>query len=176
MALRPGRCHSRVERPYTRISRRKPRKSYVVGVPDPKIHHFEMGNVHGKFDTVVYLVAKEARQIRHNALEAARVVMTKYLTKKVGNDNFFAKILVYPHHVLREHSLATGAGADRFSSGMRRAFGRPVGKAAQVRKGQKIIMIRINEDKLEFAKEALRRADSKLPTPCRIVVEKKAAG
>ncbi len=171
MALRPGRCYSRLERPYTRVSKRKPRKSYVVGVPDPRIHHFEMGNVHGNFDTVVWLIAKRAVQIRHNALEAARVVMTKHLTKKVGSDNFFAKILVYPHHVLREHSLATGAGADRFSTGMRHAFGRPVGRAAQVRKGQKLIMVKVNKEKVEEAKEALRKAGSKIPTPVYIVVE-----
>ena len=174
MALRPGRCYSRIERPYTRISRKKPRKSYVVGVPEPKIHHFEMGNVHGKFDTVLYLVSKEPRQLRHNSLEAARVVMTKYLTKKLGTENFFAKILVYPHHVLRKHSLATGAGADRFSSGMKKAFGRPVGTAAQVRKGQKIIMIKVNKDKVDVAKEALKRASSKLSPRTQIIIESAA--
>lgn len=172
MGLRPGRCHSRVERPYTRVSRRKPRKSYVVGVPDPKIRKFEIGNVHRDFDLSLWLIAKESVQIRHNALEAARVILNKTLLK-LGKDNFFAKILVYPHQVLREHSLATGAGADRFSSGMRKAFGRPVGRAARVKKGQRLILVRVNENGLGAAKEALRRAGSKLPTPIRIVVEKK---
>ncbi|MBI4170413.1 MAG: 50S ribosomal protein L16, partial [Candidatus Aenigmarchaeota archaeon] len=31
--------------------------------------------------------------------------------------------------MLRENALATGAGADRFQSGMRQSFGKPVGTA-----------------------------------------------
>jgi len=175
MALRPGRCYSRIERPYTRVSRRKPRKSYVVGVPDPKIKHFEMGNLKGDFDTTVWLIAKNSKQVRHNALEAARVAINKYLQKKIGNERYFAKVLVYPHHVLREHSLATGAGADRFSSGMRRAFGRPVGTAAQVKKGQRVMFIKVNKEDVEVAKEALRIAMSKMPISAYIVVEQQKA-
>ena len=158
------------ERPWTRVSRKKPRRSYVVGVPAPRIHQFEMGNKEGIFNRVVYLISKDAVQIRSNALEAARVVANKLLSKKLGK-NFFMKILVYPHHVLREHSIATGAGADRYSQGMRKAFGRPVGVAAQVRSGQKLIEVRVDKQHVPVAKEALKRAGSKLSARTTIEVK-----
>ncbi len=171
MALRPGRTVRRKERPYTRISYKVPRKSYVVGVPPPKIHQFEMGNREGEFNLALYLKAERSVQIRHNALEAARIVAHKYLEKKIGTSNYFLKILTYPHHVIREKPIATGAGADRYSQGMRLAFGKPAGTACQVRKGQRIVMIKINKENLELAKKALKRFSSKLPTPTSIEIE-----
>ena len=90
---------------------------------------------------------------------------------KVGKEGFFIKVLIYPHHVMRENALATGAGADRFSEGMRRAFGKPIGLAAQVRPGQRLMEVRLDAGKETFAKEALRRASAKFPTPCRIIFE-----
>lgn len=96
MGLRPGRTMRKVERPYTRISRRKPRRSYVKGVPAPRIHQFEMGNKKGEFDSIVYLKAKQPVQIRHNALESSRIVAHKMLGEKIGENNYFFKILIYP--------------------------------------------------------------------------------
>ncbi len=171
MALRPGRTVRKIERPYTRVSKKVPRKSYVVGVPFPKIHIFEMGNKEGNFDVTLYLIAKNAVQIRHNAMEAARIVAHKFLEKKIGTSNYFMKILVYPHHVLREKSIATGAGADRFSQGMRLSFGRPTGTAVQVRKGQKIVALKVAKQNIEIAKKALKKFGLKLPTPIRIEIE-----
>jgi len=171
MALRPGRTMRRIERPYTRVSYKVPRKSYVVGVPHPRIHQFEMGNRDGEFELNLYLVAKKAGQIRDNALEAARVVAHKFLEKKIGSSNYFMKILVYPHHVIREKPIATGAGADRYSQGMRLAFGKPVGRAVQAFPGKRLVMLKINKNALEFGKKALKRAASKISVPCRIEVE-----
>jgi large subunit ribosomal protein L10e len=170
MALRPGRTVRRVERPYTRVSKKVPRKSYVVGVPFPKIHQFEMGNREGEYDTTLYLVAKQSVQIRHNALEAARIVAGKFLEKMLGA-NFFFKILLFPHHVIREKPIATGAGADRYSQGMRLSFGKPAGTAVQVKEGQKIALVRIKKENLEIAKKALKKAGLKLSTTTRIEVE-----
>jgi large subunit ribosomal protein L10e len=171
MALRPGRTVRKLERPYTRISTKKPRKSYVVGVPFPRIHIFEMGNRDKEFDTKLWLIADRTLQIRDNALEAARVIANKVLEKELGSDNYFMKVLIFPHHVLREHALATGAGADRFSSGMRKAFGKPSGRAVQVRKGQRIFLLKVDRKNLDIAKKALKKSDTKLPTPCRIEIE-----
>ena len=171
MGLRPGRTMRRLERPYTRVSTRKPRKSYVKGVPGIKIHHFEMGNKEGEFDKSVYLVAKDGVQIRHNALEAGRIVAHKYLEKKIGSKNYFMKILAYPHHVYREKPVATGAGADRYSQGMRLAFGKPAGRALQTYEGQKLVEIRIKKENLEIAKTALKRFSSKIPAKTSIIVE-----
>jgi large subunit ribosomal protein L10e len=169
MALRPGRCYHKVKgKPYTRISIRRPKKSYVKGVPAPRIHQFEVGE-DKDFPLVFFLVSKNDVQIRSNALEAARVAATKYLTKGVGERNFFLKILVYPHHVLRENPMATGAGADRFSEGMRKSFGKPIGQAARVKKGQKIIMIKAPENYEKTIRTAQKRAASKLPCSCRII-------
>ena len=170
MALRPGRTTRKLERPWTRVSKRKPRKSYVVGVPYPKIHVFEMGNPDKKFDTHLQLVADHSVQIRDNALEASRVVSNKFLERKIP-DNYFFKILVFPHHVLREHSLATGAGADRFSSGMRKAFGKPSGRAARVMKGQRIMSLKLDKKNIDLGRLALKRAGKKLPVHCKIEIK-----
>jgi large subunit ribosomal protein L10e len=170
MALRPGRTVRRKERPYTRVSKKIPRKSYVVGVPFPKTHDFEMGNREGVFDTILYLIVERGVQIRDNALEAARVVAHKFLEEKLGTANYFFKILAYPHHVIREKPIATGAGADRYSQGMRLSFGKPVGTAIQITSGQKLIELRIRKENMEIGKEALRRFGLKISSPVRIVV------
>ncbi|MCK4496707.1 MAG: 50S ribosomal protein L16 [Candidatus Aenigmarchaeota archaeon] len=172
MALRPAKCYKKLERPYTRQSRRKPRRGYVKGVPDSKIRKFEMGEAKKDFSLKAFLVSNQGVQIRHNALEAARVTANKYLDNTIGKENYFLKILVYPHHVLRENRLATGAGADRFQTGMRKAFGKPIGTAARVRPGQNLMEVRLDSSKQKFAKDALRRASAKFPTTCRVIYEK----
>lgn len=172
MALRPARCYRNFERPYTRQSARVPRKGYVKGVPKPKITEFELGTK-GDYDNALFLVAERSVQIRHNALEAGRIAAVQALEKNIGKGAaFFMKIRVYPHHVLRENALATGAGADRFQQGMRMSFGKPIGTAAQVRSGQKIIEVKVNRASLAIAKIALKKAGYKMPTPTKIVVER----
>jgi len=171
MPLRPGRTVRAIERPYTRVSKRVPRKSYVAGAPFPKTHQFEMGNREGNFDLTLYLVAKNAVQIRDNALEAARVVAHKFLDSKLGASNYFLKILVFPHHVIREKPIAQGAGADRYSQGMRLAFGRPTNRAVQTKIGQKLFMLKLKKENLEIGKKALKKAGLKLPTPVGIEIE-----
>jgi large subunit ribosomal protein L10e len=169
MALRPMRCYHDIKRqPYTRVSKHKPRKSYVKGVPSSKLHHFETGNAKGDFKLKYAVVAGNPVQIRSNSLESARMMAAKHLAKQLSDNGFFLKILVFPHHVLREKALATGAGADRLSEGMRHSFGRPAGQAARVDAGQRIMMACVPEGKDEIVKEALRRATTKLPGACRI--------
>jgi len=171
MALRPGRTVRRLERPYTRVSQKNPRKSYVVGVPMPKIHQFRMGNPNVDANVTLYLLARDLVQIRHNALEAARIVAHQFLEKKIGTQNYYMVILRYPHHVIREKPIATGAGADRYSQGMRLAFGRPAGVALQIRKrGLPIVMIKTKKEFLEVAKQALKKFRYKIPTRCSIEV------
>ena len=164
MPLRPARCYKDLNKPpYTR-------KEYIDGIPQPKINKFVMGNPHGDFDVALELVSYDYAQIRHNALEAARMAVNKLLERRLGRQGYFFKINVYPHHILREHKMMTGAGADRLSKGMKMAFGRPVGLAARVRRGQNILFVRVNKENLELAKEALRRGASKIPTPTRIMI------
>jgi large subunit ribosomal protein L10e len=169
MGLRPGRCsHILKKRPYTRISIHRPKMSYVRGVPANKIHQFEVGKK-GKYPLKFFLAVEGDIQVRSNALEAARVSATKYMEKHLGENGFFLKILVYPHHILRENSMATGAGADRFSEGMRHSFGRPIGQTARVKGGHNIMLIQAPENSKEIIKEAMRRAMTKLPGQCRMV-------
>jgi large subunit ribosomal protein L10e len=148
------------------------RREYMGGVPASRITQFDLGNAKGDFPLIVTLKGEEGCQIRHNALEAARIAAVRHLNKKVGAINYHMKIRVYPNNVLRENKQATGAGADRVSDGMRKAFGKAVSTAARVGPGQRLISVRTSKAHFIAAKEALRRASMKLPTPCRIVVEK----
>ncbi len=165
MPLRPFRCYRRLEsRPYVE-------NRFVRGVPGSKIVTFDMGGRTKKFPIKVTLYAKEAGQIRHNSLEAARVMANRHLMKLFGKNGYHIRIRVYPHHVLRENAMATGAGADRYQTGMRASFGRPVGFAARVDLDQPIMSVWVFANRESDAKEALRRARMKLPIPCYSTVE-----
>ena len=85
------------------------------------------------------------------------------------------KIRTFPHHVLRENKQATGAGADRVSEGMRLAFGKAVGTAARVDRGQKVFSVWTSPQYAEKAKTSLKRGTYKLPTPARIIEERAPA-
>lgn len=148
------------------------RREYMGGIPGSKVIQYDMGNLTEEFPVSLTLVATEACQIRDSALESARISANRYLLRDVGRLNYHLKLRIFPHHVLRENKQATGVGADRISDGMRRAFGKAVGTAARVHSGQKIVMLEVHPQHFDKAKDALRRAAHKLPTPCRIVVEK----
>ena len=140
------------------------------GVPGSKIVQFEMGNLSQEFPTQVDLVVEEACQIRHSALEAARISVNRRLMKNVGRSNFHFKVRIFPHHVLRENKQATGAGADRVSEGMRLSFGKAVGTAARVDAKQKILTVYSTPQYLEKIKDALNHGGHKLPTPSHLKV------
>jgi large subunit ribosomal protein L10e len=146
------------------------RREYMGGVPGNKIVQFEMGNLSQEFPLEVDLLVDEACQIRHSALEAARITANRRLMKEVGRSNFHFKVRVFPHHVLRENKQATGAGADRVSEGMRLAFGKAVGTAARVDPNQKIMTVYSTPQYLEKIKDALRHSGHKLPTPSHLKV------
>ena len=148
------------------------RKEYIGGVPNPRISQFDLGSLTAEFPVEISLIAKEKCNILHRALEAVRISVNRHIMKMAGKANYRMKIRVYPHVVVRENKQATGAGADRVSQGMRKAYGKPVGTAAQVKEGQKIISIWTTPENIENARNALKRAIPKLPTPCRIEVER----
>ena len=155
--------HSK-QQPYTRTQ-------YVKGFPPPKIVKFTMGDTKTKFPYRVKLIALERAQIRHNALEAARVAANRPLMEKFEN-NYRLDVHPYPHVILRENKMIFGAHADRLQDGMRRSFGKPIGTAARVEPNQTLITIDVNADGVEIAKEALRNGGAKLPITCRVIVEK----
>ncbi len=159
----------RLERPYTRKSKFR-KKAFVRAVPNNKIVKYVMGNQVKKYDYNLELQSKSDIQLRHNCLEAARKTANKKLETNAPA-NYLLKLRVYPHHVLRNNPLAAGAGADRMSTGMAHSFGKAVGIAARVRKGQTVFEVQVNKDKLDVAKEALNRARKKMPCNFSIVVK-----
>jgi large subunit ribosomal protein L10e len=171
MGMRPGRTIKAIERPWTRVSIRVPKKGYVRGVPQIKLHQFNMGTMEGDYDTTLYMIAKHAVQLREQSIEAGRIVAQNFLEKKIGLENYSLKILVYPHQILREKPIATGAGADRYSQGMAAAFGQTVGSAVQTRVGQKLVVMKTKKVYVETAKQALRKMSLKISIPVRILVE-----
>ena len=146
------------------------RTEYIHGAPQSKIVKFTMGELSDNYTHRVSLISRKRVQIRHNALEAARIAANRYLQGKLGK-NFFLRILLLPHVILRENKMIFGAHADRLQDGMRKAFGKPVGRAARVEPNQPVAEVYVNKNGIEVAKEALKRAGAKLPTSCRIVIE-----
>lgn len=163
MPERPGHCYRYFDTPaYTR-------KEYIRGIPGLKITKFDFGNPKGNFPVKLTLVPLEAGQVRHNALEAARVIVTKRLSTELGETGYYLKVRVYPHHVLRENKMMAFAGADRLQDGMRKSFGKPAGTAARLKALQPIMDLYVPEDKKDVAKAALELAKSKIPMPTRII-------
>jgi large subunit ribosomal protein L10e len=144
------------------------RREYMGGVPPSRITQFVVGNKAEKFPIQLFLTANERCQIRHNSLEAARITANRFLEKKAGANDYRLTVRVYPHHIIRENKQATGAGADRVSMGMRKAFGKAVGTAARVEQNQILMTVETIEKNIEIAKDALYKAAIKLPTPCNI--------
>lgn len=151
------------------------RKEYMGGAPASRITQFDVGNLSADFPVKVVLTAEETCLIRHVAMEAARVTANRVINKVAGRQGYHLKFHVYPHRVLRHNKQASGAGADRVSQGMRKAFGKKVGSAALVKQGQQVMTIWTTKANANLAKEALRKAGNKLPSPTKIKVVEVAA-
>jgi large subunit ribosomal protein L10e len=163
MTRKPARMYRKVEgQIYTR-------REYMGGVPNCRVTQFDTGNLRAEYPLAVSLTVEEAAQVRDIALEAARISAVRVLEKAAANA-YHLKVRRYPHQVLREHKMATGAGADRISDGMRRAFGKAVGHAVRAQIGEALLTIYTTGAHLEDAKEALRKASHRLPTPSRVVI------
>ena len=165
MARKPGSMY--------RYVRGKPttRREYIGGVPNSRITQFVLGNRTDAFPVQLSLFPLERCHVRHNALESARITVNRTMEKKVGAQNYRIRIRVYPHVIIRENKQATGAGADRVSQGMRASYGKNVGTAAEVQANQKIITIETSEPFVQQAKDALRKAGIKIPSPCKISID-----
>ncbi len=122
-----------------------------------------MGDLNKEFPFSLRLKSEADMQLRDNAIEAARQTANRLLQKKIGKTGWKFKIRMFPHHILRENPLASGAGADRMSTGMKCSFGKPIGIAARIKKGQTVFQIDVNKQHIAVAKDALRRAGSKMP-------------
>lgn len=147
------------------------RKKYMGGIPGSKIVRFTMGNTSKDFSQRLRMINLKAGQILHNALESARIAAMRHLEKNVERANFMLKIVPYPHEVLRENKRVNVAQADRFQSGMRQAFGKPVAVAARLKKRRTILLVDVDEEHVFHAREALRKASHKMPIPVKILHE-----
>ncbi|UYV61896.1 rpl10 [Cordylochernes scorpioides] len=160
MGRRPARCYRYCKnKPY-------PKSRFCRGVPDPKIRIFDLGRKKAnvdEFPLCIHLVSNEFEQLSSEALEAARICANKYLTKVCGKDAFHLRMRVHPFHVLRINKMLSCAGADRLQTGMRGAYGKPLGTVARVNREQILMSVRTKLGNREPAREALRRSKFKLP-------------
>src|SRR3989339_785934 len=163
VTLRKASAYSkRLVTPYTRISKKK-HKSYIKTVPPQKIV---------KFPHHLIVTMKEDVQVRHNSLEACRQFINKKLEKECAGQYVF-RVIPYPHHIQRENKMLTGAGADRMQTGMQLSFGKCMGKAAILKKGNKIFFVGVSNDKqLAFARNVIKQIKPKLPGTIKIEYEK----
>ena len=65
------------------------RREYIAGKPQIKIARFSSGQAKNNYDYKVELLTTEKMQIRHNALEAARLAANKTMAK-AGETTFFS--------------------------------------------------------------------------------------
>ena len=137
-------------------------KQFAPGAPNPKVARFTTGKSRPDYDYLFRLISEGKVQIRHNALEAARVAASKKVAL-VGEENFLLKVVSYPHIILRENKMIATAGADRLQEGMRKAFGKPIGLAARVDIGDTVLELSLKAENMEKGKEAMKAASTKLP-------------
>lgn len=169
MTDKPASMYRNLDKPsYTR-------REYITGIPGSKIAQHNMGDLEADPDDYpvqISLRVEEDVQLRHGALESARLSANRHLLSEVGQDDYKMVLRKFPHQVLRENKQATGAGADRVSDGMRQSFGKPVGTAARVYADEQLFTAYVDPENAPTVKEAFRRAYNKLSPPCRIVVER----
>jgi len=109
-------------------------------------------------------------QVRDNAIESARQTCIRHMAA-FGKTGYFFQIRIFPHHILRENPLASGAGADRLSTGMAHNFGKSIGIAAQVRANQEIFTVWTSRERIPVVRTAMKKAAYKLPFKCTVTVE-----
>ena len=168
--LRKAHVYSKpTTRSYTRKSKYR-RKGFIKAVPASKLARFHMGDKLKEFPKEVRLISKNEGYIRSNALESARVFLNRHLQKKFGSKGYHMVVNIFPHQILRENKMLTGAGADRMQSGMQRAFGKAMGTAAKVNKGTIIFRVGVPQDGVDFASKTLKRANTKFPGKLDVIV------
>lgn len=134
-----------------------------------KIIKFDMGNPKKNYNAVIKLNSCRSMNFRNESLESARLISNRFLEKSLGS-NYHLRLKVYPFHVLRENPLASGAGADRMSTGMQKSYGKSIGSAARIREGQTVFELRVDKEHIKIGREALDKSSKKLPCTCKIVV------
>lgn len=168
--LRKGSAVRNLTRPYTRKSKFK-KKNFIKIIPGTKVVKFDMGAIGKDFPYEVSLISKDSMNLRQNAIESARQLVNRRLLDAVGAMNYKLKIRIYPHHILRENKMLTGAHADRMQTGMSHSFGTPIGSAARVKKGQILFTAYVDKINLDKAKYSLWGATARIPAKCSLEIK-----
>ncbi len=178
MALRKASSYSKRNiTPYTRKSS-KSKKNYIKTVPLNKVTRFKMGQKSdweaGKMNHIIKLVSGEKVQIRDNALESARKYVLRLLHKQIPEE-FYFEVKTYPHQIIRENKVYSGASkGERINTGMAQSFGSVMGRSAVVNKNKTIFLLALyNEKNRKLVYGALKRVKPKLPCHVRILYQNK---
>ncbi len=156
---------------------KKQQLSYIKTIPPQKIVKFNMGDYQGfekgKYKIKITLSAGENIQIRDLALEAIRQSLNKDMTK-LFQKNFFFRVNVYPHNILRNNRIFSGGSkGERVQTGMKHSFGSPEGRAAIVKKGRPVFTVYFNGDEnLPKVRLFFKKATPKVPCKAVVKVEK----
>ena len=151
--------------------------SYIKTVPQQKIVKLNMGNAKdfekGKFKIKMTIFSQQNIQIRDLALEAVRQTLNKDIVK-LFQKNFFFRINVFPHNILRNNRVYSGSSkGERVQTGMTKSFGKPEGRAAIVKRGKPVFTIYFNgEANIAKVRTFVKKATPKLPCKTKVIFEK----
>ena len=158
---------------YQKKRSRSHRKEFVRGGADSKIRLYDIGMRNRPttdYEICVGMITKRSRRISHFTLEAIRITVTRRLQDALGKEGFHLRVRIHPYDTYREHAMMAFAGADRLSSGMRKSFGRPVGRCARVAAGQLLMEVGCDLKAITVVKEAFRVASNKVTGAARTVL------
>jgi len=159
----------------TRKSRRQ-QFSYIKAVPPQKIVKFNMGDIKkfeaGGYPIKIILSTEENIQIRDLALEAVRQTLNRDLNKLMPK-NYFLRVNVFPHNVLRNNRVYSGSSkGERVQTGMTKSFGSPEGRAAVIKKGRPVFTAYFEgELNIPLVRKFFKKALPKLPCKTKVIVE-----
>ena len=107
------------------------------------LRNFESGtsSLRWTSKTRLVLYSSQKVQVIEKLMDKARVCLMRLITKVIPKEEFLLRFPVIPHQILRNHSMASGAKADRISQGMANSFGKPLQLAARVREGQGFLQL-----------------------------------
>lgn len=137
---------------------------------DKKVHRhlilMQSGNTKLTTGFSISLISKETKIVVDKLCEKARVLIVRGLSKSLNKSEYKLKFEKYPHIILRQHAMLTGAGADRLTQGMKNAFGKPVLMAARSIQNDPFLTIYVsekNKDKLVQVEKILNSAKPWFP-------------
>jgi len=156
---------------------KKQQLSYIRTVPPQKIVKFNMADYkgfhEGKYKIKITLSTEENIQIRDLALEAVRQSLHKDLANLLTIKNYFLRCNVYPHNILRNNRVYSGASkGERVQTGMTKSFGTPEGRAAILRKGNPIFTAYFNgQENIPKVRGFFKKVTPKLPCKTKAIIE-----